>query len=136
MASKIKKTPRIVEYISPERKEILDRIRKIDDTYKDNVTQDDIEFLRANGLDWNGHNITKDGKYFAIPSTFRYGDKFDFLDAIEKHKERGTNIDYHGEADNTHPEPTRGFNKANRNSPELARTAQELKYAQRYGTPR
>jgi len=134
MALKIKKSvkeskePRIVEYISPERKEILDRIRIIDNKWYSDVTEDDIKFLRDNGLDWN-RGIIKDGKPFEVPSTYYYGDKYDFLDAADKHAERGTAGGYRNG-------PTQGSGQKNRTSDELKRAARELKDAKRWGTTR
>lgn len=143
MALKIKKSvkeskqPRIIEYTSPERQEILNKVRKIDNKWYKDVTDEDKEWLKQQGLEWKNGTIYRNGVSLDIPHSHSWDpkerdrvSKIDFIDVIDKQTERGTVSKYSG------GKPHMGSGQKFRTSPDLEKASKELKDAKGWGTQR
>lgn len=133
------KQPRIVEYISPERKELNKRAAEIDDKWYKDVTEDDIQFLKDNGLDYDVERRSVvfadtrqkiDFPYYSRWSWDRENGNVDWIDKTAKASERNRESDF------GHPTRLGRDNHNYRTSDELKRTAKELELAKTWGTER
>ena len=131
------KQPRIVEYTSPERQAVLDRIRKIDNKWYKDVTDEDKEWLKQQGLEWKNGTIYRNGVSLDIPHFHSWDpkerdriSKIDFIDVIDKQAERGTVSKYSG------GKPHMGSGQKFRTSPDLEKASKELNDAKKWGTQR
>lgn len=143
MALKIKKSvkeskqPRIVEYTSPEKQEILNKVRQIDNKWYKDVTDEDKEWLKQQGLEWKNGTIYRNGVSLDIPHSHSWDpkerdrvSKIDFIDVIDKQAERGTVSKYSG------GKPHMGSGQKFRTSPDLEKASKELNDAKKWGTQR
>lgn len=137
-AVKENKQPRIVEYISPERKELNKRAAKINDKWYKDVTEDDIQFLKDNGLDYDVERRSVvfadtrqkvDFPYYSW-SWDKENGNVDWIDKTAKASERDR------EFDSDHSTRLGRKNHSYRTSGELERTSKELANAKRWGTER
>lgn len=130
------KQPRIVEYTSPERQAVLDRIRKIDGKFSSSVTDEDKEFLKSQGLEYDNGTIRRNGKALDIPNVYSWRHdkesedtrKIDFVDLIDKQVERGTAGSYRST-------PHKGSGQSFRTSDELKTAKDKLEYSKKYNGP-
>ena len=139
------KEPRIVEYISPERQELNKRVAEIKDKWYKDVTEEDVEFLKANGLDYDTDRrevvFADTRKKVEMPYYSEWSwsrdpkGKVDWIDKSQKEIERNRKGDALDFSDPTLPRLGRA-NHNFRTSGELERTAKELDYAKRWGTTR
>ena len=140
-----KKEPRIVEYISPERQELNKRVAEIKDKWYKDVTEEDVEFLKANGLDYDIDRrevvFADTRKSVEMPYYSEWSwargpkGKVDWLDKSQKEVERNRKGDALDFSDPTLPRLGRA-NHNFRTSDELERTAKELASVKRWGTDR
>lgn len=135
------KQPRIVEYISPERKELNKRAAEIDDKWYKDITEDDIQFLKDNGLDYDTEKRSVvfadtrqkiDFPYYSRWSWDKENGNVDWIDKTAKASERNRSDEFDfGKATRLGRK-----NHSYRTSDELKRTSKELADAKRWGTDR